>query len=83
MTAKLVPFVVMMPEGWGGEKPCDIDCSKCKCFGKAIKKGAECPLATAKKAVYSGYADSLGAHMIATPKGKAVTLWATELEEKK
>ena len=79
MTAKLVPYVVFMPEGF--------DNSHCKSSG-CNNNGCEfsgnyCPLANAKKAVYSGYADSLGAHMIATPKGKAVTLWATELEEKK
>ena len=85
MPAKLVPYVVFMPKEWGGERPCepDVNCDSCRAFSKIINNGGECPLASAKKAVECGYADSLGAHMIATPKGKAVTLWATELEENK
>ena len=78
-------IIADMPDKWSGQR-CGL-CCECPLLYWVRKatgnNRTECPLANAKKAVYSGYADSLGAHMIATPKGKAVTLWATELEEKK
>ena len=82
---KQTPWVVMMPEGW---KPdvCGLCSMNHACHANySIKINCieRCPLANAKKAVYSGYADSLGAHMIATPKGKALTLYAAEMEEGK
>ena len=77
MPAKLVPYVVFMPECF--------DNSHCKSSG-CNNNGCEfsgnyCPLANAKKAVYSGYVDSLGAHTISTPKGKALSLYAVEMED--
>ena len=74
-------WIVEMPEGWVPAM-CP-DCHIQYSGATGICGESKCPLTNAKKAVYSGYADSLGAHMIATPKGKAITLWATELEEKK
>ena len=76
MPAKLVPYVVMMPEKWLGPGHCFF----CRLEYKGPKNCAEikCPLANAKKAVYSGYVDSLGAHTISTPKGKALSLYAVE-----
>ena len=70
------PWIVMMPEGW---KPGTCVCDKC--FGNCVRTD-DCPLDNAKKAVECGYTDSLGAHMIATPKGKALSLYAVEMEEK-
>lgn len=85
MPAKLVPYVVMMPEGWEPKwcwesyRHVNHTCSKCL----EVYTGTDnpCPLANAKKAVECGYADSLGAHMIATPKGKALSLYSVEMED--
>ena len=76
MPAKLVPHVVFMPEGWRY-----IMCIKCANEPHAPCGIAPCPLANAKKAVHSGYVDSLGAHTISTPKGKALSLYAVEMED--
>ena len=86
MPAKLVPWVVMMPEGWKPEK-CDFCCQ----FGAEYCKG--CELSTAKKAVEvqpwtiislttkdkePGKLD-----LVHKVNSKPVTLYAVEMEEEK
>ena len=81
---KQTPWVVMMPEGWGGEKPCALDCIECPCFGEVVATGGECPLANAKKAVEATtddmetYEDKATGEQ--TVNGKPVTLYTVEME---
>lgn len=42
-------YIILLPDTWGGENPCGINCAECQVFSEIIAKGGECPLATAKE----------------------------------
>ena len=81
MPAKLVPWVVMMPEGFSPQDcyTCTIKCAPISGLHYPCINPA-CPLATAKKAVEI---KTFKTREGAAYTGRPVTLWATELEEEK